>query len=137
MIRRFSESLCFNSSNTMFSAKSLLFIATAATLLSSVAGQFWEVMVYEPTAGGTNQCTGGGTTISGSDTADCHVVGIGSDEVGFKVIQDQGPPFAEFAFDLFSDTNCQESLGVILGPNTCFSGDVGSFEPVTVPTRKA
>ncbi|KAK7016945.1 hypothetical protein R3P38DRAFT_2989435 [Favolaschia claudopus] len=109
----------------MFRAKSLLFIATAATLLSSVAGQFWEVLVYERSAGGTSSCTGGGTTISGSDVADCHVVELGSNAVGFKAIQDQGPPFAEFAFLLFSDINCQESLGVEVGPNSCFSGDVG------------
>ncbi|KAK7052257.1 hypothetical protein R3P38DRAFT_2859417 [Favolaschia claudopus] len=66
------------------------------------------VLGSQPTAGGTNQCTGGGTTISGSDSADCHVVGIGSDEVGFKVIQDQGPPFAEFACECTLPTSAIE-----------------------------
>ncbi|KAJ7454414.1 hypothetical protein FB451DRAFT_1184757 [Mycena latifolia] len=39
-------------------------VALALSLSSALA---WQMMVYEPTAGGTAQCTGGGTTISGGD----------------------------------------------------------------------
>ena len=75
----------------MFKIRSLLFFTIAATLLSTAAGQSWEVMVYE----GSNSCTGGGTTISGSDF-NCHTVGLGSNAASFKVLQDQGTPGAEF-----------------------------------------
>jgi hypothetical protein len=80
----------------MFSAKSLVSFATAATLLASAAGQSWEVMVYESSAGGTSSCTGGGTTVTGSDTQSCHQIGLGSDAVGFMTIMDNGPPGAEY-----------------------------------------
>ncbi|KAJ7258518.1 hypothetical protein C8J57DRAFT_1340874 [Mycena rebaudengoi] len=118
----------------MFSIKSLLFLTTAATLLASAAGQSWEVMVYEPSAGGTSSCSGGGTTISGSDTSNCHTVGLGSNAASFNILVDNGPPGAIFAFNLFSDNNCQNSLGEQLGQGACFSGSVGSFVPVTLPT---
>ncbi|KAJ7143941.1 hypothetical protein C8R44DRAFT_724942 [Mycena epipterygia] len=110
----------------MFSVKSLLFFTTAATLLSSAAGQSWEVMVYEPSAGGTSSCSGGGTTISGgtSDIGNCREVGLGSNAASFNIISDNGPPGAEFAFILFSDNNCQDNLGEELGPGGCFSGSV-------------
>lgn len=83
----------------MFSTKSLLFFSTAATLLAShgAAGQSWEVMVYEPSAGGTSSCTGGGTTISGTSVTSCREVGLGSNAASFKAIVDNGPPGAEFA----------------------------------------
>ncbi|KAK7016944.1 hypothetical protein R3P38DRAFT_3275652, partial [Favolaschia claudopus] len=90
----------------MFSIKSLLFFTTAA-LFSSAAAQGWEVMVYEPSAGGSSSCTGGGTTISGSDVGDCHVVGLGSNAASFNVLVDQGPPGAEFVFNLFTDKPAQ------------------------------
>jgi hypothetical protein len=80
----------------MFSTKSLVSFATAATLLASAAGQSWEVMVYESSAGGTSSCTGGGTTVTGSDTQSCHQIGLGSDAVGFMSIMDNGPPGAEY-----------------------------------------
>ncbi|KAF7364860.1 hypothetical protein MVEN_00356300 [Mycena venus] len=112
----------------MFNIKSFLFFTTAATLLASAAGQSWEVMVYEP----SSSCSGGGTTISGSDTQSCHEVGnIGG---SFKVIADNGTPGAEFVFNLFSDNNCQNHLNTQLGPDTCFSGPVGSFTAGEVPT---
>ncbi|KAJ7871020.1 hypothetical protein B0H13DRAFT_1895974 [Mycena leptocephala] len=76
----------------MFSTKFLLSFTTAATLLASAAGQSWEVMVYESSSGGTSSCTGGGTTVSGSDTQSCHQIGLGSNAVGFKSIMDNGPP---------------------------------------------
>ncbi|KAJ7143913.1 hypothetical protein C8R44DRAFT_724917 [Mycena epipterygia] len=112
----------------MFSVKSLLFFTTAATLLSSVAGQSWEVMVYEPSAGGTSSCSGGGTTISGgtSDIGNCREVGLGSNAASFNIISDNGPPGAEFVFNLFSDNNCQNNLGEQLGLGACFSGSVVS-----------
>ncbi|KAJ7097052.1 hypothetical protein B0H15DRAFT_1019411 [Mycena belliarum] len=119
----------------MFNTKSLLFfITTAATLLTGAAGQSWEVAVYEPSAGGTRSCTGGGTTISGSDVGDCHTVGLGSNAASFNILSDNGPPGAEFVFNLFGDNNCRSPLGTQLGPGACFSGSVGSFQPVTVPT---
>ncbi|KAJ6486150.1 hypothetical protein C8R47DRAFT_1216765 [Mycena vitilis] len=117
----------------MFSTKALLFFTTAATLLSSATGQSWEVMVWEPSAGGTSSCTGGGTTISGNDFS-CHTVGLGSNAASFGIVNSVNPPGAEWAFLLFSDNNCQTSLQVELGPFTCFAGAVGSFEPRTVPT---
>ncbi|KAK7050482.1 hypothetical protein R3P38DRAFT_3256385, partial [Favolaschia claudopus] len=125
----------------MFSIKSLLFFTTAA-LFSSAAAQGWEVMVYEPSAGGSSSCTGGGTTISGSDVGDCHVVGLGSNAASFNVLVDQGPPGAEFVFNLFTDneltlklfSSCQTSTGTQLGPGACFHGSVGSFKAQTVPT---
>jgi hypothetical protein len=80
----------------MFSTKFLLSFTTAATLLASAAGQSWEVMVYESSSGGTSSCTGGGTTVSGSDTQSCHQIGLGSNAVGFKSIMDNGPPGAEY-----------------------------------------
>ncbi|KAJ7215995.1 hypothetical protein GGX14DRAFT_442646 [Mycena pura] len=118
----------------MFSIKSLLFFTTSATLLASAAGQSWEVVVYEPSAGGTSSCTGGGTTISGTSVTSCREVGLGSNAASFKAIVDNGPPGAEFVFTLFSDNNCQNHLGVQLGPNTCWSTAVGSFSVQTVPT---
>ncbi|KAF7328410.1 hypothetical protein MVEN_02556700 [Mycena venus] len=120
----------------MFSIKSLLFFTTAATLLGSVAGQNWQVKVYEPSARGTSSCTGGGTTISGgtSDVGHCRTVGLGSNAASFNILIDNGPPGAEFVFNLFSDNNCQVHLGEIIGPGACHSGSVGSFIPQTVPT---
>ncbi|KAJ7195836.1 hypothetical protein GGX14DRAFT_403806 [Mycena pura] len=125
----------------MFSIKSLLFFSTAATLLSTAAAQSWEVMVYEPSAGGSSSCSGGGTTISGSDTGNCHEVGLGSNAASFNIIQDNGPAGAEFQLtqysstvNLFSDNSCQDNLGEQLGPGACFSGSVGSFVATTVPT---
>ncbi|KAJ7665278.1 hypothetical protein DFH06DRAFT_1127611 [Mycena polygramma] len=117
----------------MFSIKSLLFFTTAATLLSSVAGQSWEVMVYEPSAGGSSSCTGGGTTISGSDT-NCHTVGLGSNAASFNILSDNGTPGAEFVFNLFSDNNCQNDLGTQLGPGACFSGAVANTKHTLMPT---
>jgi hypothetical protein len=74
----------------MFSIKFLLFFTTAA-LLGSAVSQSWEVAVYEPSADGTSFCTGGGTTISGSDVGDCHEVGLGSNAASFNVLLDIGP----------------------------------------------
>ncbi|KAJ7817219.1 hypothetical protein B0H13DRAFT_1923056 [Mycena leptocephala] len=118
----------------MFSTKFLLSFTTAATLLASAAGQSWEVMVYESSSGGTSSCTGGGTTVSGSDTQSCHQIGLGSNAVGFKSIMDNGPPGAEYVYNIFSDNNCQNQLNTQLGPDACFSGSVGSFVVETVPT---
>ncbi|KAJ7900875.1 hypothetical protein B0H13DRAFT_2275253 [Mycena leptocephala] len=114
----------------MFSIKSLLFFTTAATLLASAAGQSWEVMVYEQ----SSSCSGGGTTLSGTEVSDCREVGLGSIAKSFKIIADNGPPGVEVVFNLFSDNNCQTHLPVQLGPGACFSGSVGSFVPTTVPT---
>ncbi|KAJ6486143.1 hypothetical protein C8R47DRAFT_1129159 [Mycena vitilis] len=86
----------------MFSTKSLLFFTTAGTLLSSVAAQSWQVMVYEPSAGGSSSCTGGGTTISGSDT-NCHTVGLGSNAASFNILSDNGTPGDWSTVNLFSD----------------------------------
>ncbi|KAJ7813974.1 hypothetical protein B0H13DRAFT_2140939 [Mycena leptocephala] len=106
----------------MFSTKSLLFFTTAATLLVSAAGQSWEVMQ-------SSSCTGGGTTLSGTEVSDCREVGLGSIAKSFKVIADNGLPGSEFVCN-----NCQTHLPVQLGPGACFSGSVGSFLPTTVPT---
>ncbi|KAJ7804807.1 hypothetical protein B0H13DRAFT_1930568 [Mycena leptocephala] len=73
----------------MFSIKSLLFFTTAATLLQS------------------SSCSGGGTTLSGIEVSDCRVVGLDSIAKSFKIIAGNGPPGAEFLFNLFSD-NCSE-----------------------------
>ncbi|KAJ7913345.1 hypothetical protein B0H13DRAFT_2005299 [Mycena leptocephala] len=97
----------------MFSTKSLLFFTTAATLLQS------------------SSCNSGGTTLSGTEVSDCRVVGLGSIAKSFKIIADNGPPRAEFVFNLFSDKYTH--LPVQLGPGTCFSGSVG-MTPVFVPT---
>ncbi|KAJ7665283.1 hypothetical protein DFH06DRAFT_1186890 [Mycena polygramma] len=119
----------------MFNTKSLLFFTTAATLLSSVVGQAWDVVFFEPSAGGTNSCTGGGGTINGDDFG-CHTIGLGSNVASFNI--DLGgtvnPTGAEWVASPFSDNNCQVSLGVQLAPGACFSGSVGSFSMQTVPT---
>ncbi|KAJ7461050.1 hypothetical protein FB451DRAFT_1181407 [Mycena latifolia] len=49
----------------LFTPTRLLHFVTLAISLRPALT--WEMMVYEPTAGGTAQCTGGGTTISGGD----------------------------------------------------------------------
>ncbi|KAJ6486134.1 hypothetical protein C8R47DRAFT_1196738 [Mycena vitilis] len=104
----------------MFNIRSLLFFTTTATLLSSVAGQAWEFMVFEPSGGGTRSCTGGGTTIAGDDFG-CHTIGLGSNVASFNI--DLGgtvnPPGAEWIA-----SNCQVSVGETLGPGACFSGAV-------------
>ncbi|KAF7358333.1 hypothetical protein MVEN_00882900 [Mycena venus] len=114
----------------MFSIKSLLFLSTAVTLLSTAAAQSWEVMVYE----GSNSCgDSGGTTLSGTEAGDCRLVGLGNIAGSFAVIQDNDPtPGTIFAFHLFSDNSCQDSLGAAIGPGTCHSGSVGSFIPFLV-----
>ncbi|KAK7050468.1 hypothetical protein R3P38DRAFT_3173869 [Favolaschia claudopus] len=116
----------------MFSIKPLLFFTTAA-LFSSAAAQGWEVMVYETSAGGTSSCTGGGTTISGSDAGPCHVVGLGSNAASFNILVHQDPPGSQWVFNLFTDNSCQTSTGEIIGPGSCFSGSVGSFKAQTFP----
>ncbi|KAJ7665282.1 hypothetical protein DFH06DRAFT_1295494 [Mycena polygramma] len=109
----------------MFNTKSLLLFTTTAILMSGAAGQSWEVIVFEPSAGGTSSCTGGGTTISGSDFG-CHTVGLGSNEASFTIDLSGtvNPPGAIWAFDLFSDNNCQVFLPDELGPGACFAGSV-------------
>ncbi|KAJ7665281.1 hypothetical protein DFH06DRAFT_1323677 [Mycena polygramma] len=113
--------------------KSLL---TAATLLCNAAAQSWEVAVFEPSAGGSIDCTGGGTTISGSDT-NCHTVGLGSNAASFNI--DLGgtvnPPGATWVFFLFADNNCEPNslLQTQFGPGMCFTGSVGSFEAQSLP----
>ncbi|KAJ6486135.1 hypothetical protein C8R47DRAFT_1072562 [Mycena vitilis] len=116
----------------MFSPKSLFIFTTAATLLSSAAAQSWEVAVFEPSAGGSIDCTGGGTTISGSDT-NCHTVGLGSNAASFNI--DLGgtvnpPVLPGFAIFLFANNNCEPNrlLKTQFGPGECFTGSVGSFE---------
>jgi hypothetical protein len=76
----------------MFKTKTLFF-AAAVTLFSNAAAQSWEVMVYE----GSNSCgDSGGTTLSGSETGDCRVVGLGNIAGSFAVILENGQPGAEF-----------------------------------------
>ncbi|KAK7052195.1 hypothetical protein R3P38DRAFT_2762604 [Favolaschia claudopus] len=126
----------------MVSINSLLF--TTAALLSSAAAQGWEVMIYETSAGGTGSCTGGGTTISGSDAGPCHVVGLGSNAASFNILVHQDPPESEWIrktlkeaalVNLFSGNSCQSETAIEqVGPGGCFTGSVGSFTAETVPT---
>ncbi|KAJ7785065.1 hypothetical protein DFH07DRAFT_763680 [Mycena maculata] len=98
----------------MFNLKFFIFFATAANLLTSAAGQNWEIQVYEASAGGTSSCTGGGTTIASSDTNECHVVGLGSNEVGFNVLVDEGLSGAEYVLTARMRSNSWDRVPVSL-----------------------
>ncbi|KAK7050469.1 hypothetical protein R3P38DRAFT_2865025 [Favolaschia claudopus] len=120
----------------MFNNKIFLAFSTVAGLLSSAAGQSdaWEVEFYVRSAGDTGHCTGGGSTISGSDFI-CHTIGLGSNVASFQVLRVTEPFGFNVAFHVFSDNSCQNDLGAAaLGPGACFSDSVGSFQPFLIRT---